>query len=168
MRAIYFALLILGMVVAFALGALTARPHSAPSPSAQEISQAQQVGNRFLPPMWPDMFRDQAWLNGLRRRGYIYCFRNRTIDADCTRAQEEAVQNVFFALTVSKAQQKMVDQSGLSSRELEVAQNPKLRSTVIRYCSNLYADHGNQDARVLAACLGNLSEFSPLVAVPVP
>lgn len=168
MRAVHFLLLTLGILVGFALGVLIARPHPAPSPSAEEIFQAQQIGNRLLPPIWPGMFRDQAWLNALRRRGYIYCYRYRTIDRDCAREQDEAVQNVFFALTVSKAQQKMVDQSRLSPRELEVARNPELRSKVIRYCSRLYANHGNQDARILAACLGNLSEFSPLVPVPVP
>lgn len=168
MRAVHFVLLTSGIVVGFVLGVLIARPHPAPSPSVQEISQAQEIGNRLLPSMWPGMFRDQAWLNALRRRGYIYCYRDRTINPDCARAQDEAVQNVLFALTVSKAQQKMVDQSRLSPREAEVVRNPELRSTVIRYCSRLYADHGNQDARVLATCLGNLSEFSPLVAIPVP
>ena len=62
----------------------------------------------------------------------------------------------------------MTDQSSLSLREREVANNPQLRVDVLTYCSNLYADHGNQDARVLAVCLGNLSEFSPLIAIPVP
>jgi hypothetical protein len=62
----------------------------------------------------------------------------------------------------------MVDQNGLSLRERVVARNPQLRSDIIRYCTRLYADHGKQDVRLLAVCLGNLSEFSPLVTIPVP
>lgn len=168
MRVVHFLMLILGMAVALGFGVLIGRPHPAPIPSEQEIVRAQQVDNRLLGPGWVGMFRDQGQLNALRRRGYIYCYRNRTIDADCASAQDEAVLNVFFALRVSKAQQEMVDRSRLSPREFEVAQNPELRSKVIRYCSRLYADHGNQDARILAVCLGNLSEFSPLVAIQVP
>lgn len=100
-------LLTLGTVAGFVLGVMVARPHPAPSPSAQEISQAQHIGNRLLPPMWLGVFRDRAWLNSLRRCGYVYCYRNKSIKPDCAREQDEAVQNVFFALTVSKAQQKM-------------------------------------------------------------
>ncbi|MBB5714165.1 hypothetical protein FHS94_000988 [Sphingomonas aerophila] len=168
MKAAHFALLTLGMVVAFVLGVQTARPDPLSEPTSQEIAEAQQIGDRLLPRMWSGMFQNQAWLKALRRRGYIYCYQNRTISPDCARAQDEAIQNVFFALTISKAQQSMANQSELSPREFEVARNPELRSTVIRYCSRLYADHGQQDVRVLAACLGNLSDFSPLVAVPVP
>lgn len=60
----------------------------------------------------------------------------------------------------------MADHSRLSLREQEVARNPKLRESIVRHCFGLYAEHGRKDARLLAVCLGNLSEFSPLVSIP--
>lgn len=168
MKAVHFAALAFGVAVAFLTGFLIGRPPLVPSPSAQEISEAQQAADRLLPPIWVSMFQNQAWLKTLRRRGYIYCYRDSSIDADCARKQDEAVQSVFFALDISKPQQKMADQSDLSLRERVVARDPQLRSDIIRNCSRLYREHGKQDVRVLAICLGNLSEYSPLVAIPAP
>jgi len=168
MRAIHFAMLVFGLAVAFVIGFLTAKPRPFANPSAQEVARAQQVANKLLPSIWVRMFQDEPWLRSLRQRGYEYCYRNGSINADCAHKQDTAVQSVFFAIDISKAQQKMRDQSTLSLREREVALNPQIRTDIIRYCSRLYADHGKRDARILAVCFGNLSEFSPLVAIPVP
>jgi hypothetical protein len=168
MKAVHFATLAFGMAVAFVIGFLIGRPRPVPRPSAREIVQAQQFANKLLPPIWVRMFQEERWLKDLRQRGYEYCYRSGSIDAACASKQDEAVQSVFFALNISKAQQKMADQSRLSLREHEAARNPQLRTDIIRHCTGLYADHGKQDARLLAVCLGNLSEFSPLVPIPVP
>jgi len=168
MKAVHFVTVALGMATAFAAGTLIAKPRAVPNPSAQEISKALEVANKLLPPVWVRKFQGEPWLKSLRQRGYEYCYRSGSIDADCAREQDDAVQSVFFAIDISKAQQEMTDQSQLSLREREVARNPQLRSDIIQHCSRLYADHGKKDARLLAVCLGNLSEFSPLVAIPVP
>jgi hypothetical protein len=157
-----------GMAAAFVVGLVIGRPRSVPTPSPREILQAQETANKYLPPFWRDKLRDDPKLKQLRDQGFAYCFRGGSIVLTCARKQDEAIQAVFFAIDISERQQKMTDQSSLSLREREVANNPQLRVDVLAYCSNLYADHGNQDARVLAVCLGNLSEFSPLIAIPVP
>jgi hypothetical protein len=168
MKAVLFVPVALGMVIAFAIGFLIAKPRLAPSPPSEEISRAQEAADKLLPQHRVRMFRDKPWLKSLRQRGYEYCYRNDSIDVACAREQDEAVQSAFFAILISKAQQEMTDQNQLSLREREVARNPQLRTKIVRYCSRLYADHGKQDARLLAVCLGNLSEFSPLVEIPVP
>jgi hypothetical protein len=168
MKLVHIAVVALGMMIAFAAGYLVAKPRSAPDPSAQEIAQAQEAANRLLPPAWMRMFREKPWLQTLRQRGYQYCYRNGSINEDCARKQDEAVQAVFFAIDISNAQQGMTDQSRLSLREREVASHPQLRHDIIQHCFRLYSEHGMNDARLLAACLGNLSDFSPLVSIPVP
>jgi hypothetical protein len=168
MKVGHLAVLVLALALAFAAGFLIARPHLKPGASIQEIALAQQAGDKILPPGWFRMFPDGTVLRNLRDRGYAYCDKSGSIDMECARKQDEAVQSVFFAITISDAQRKMVDQRRLSLREREVARDPELRSKVIRYCERLYVDHGGQDARLLAVCLGNLSEFSPLVPIPVP
>lgn len=166
MKAVRIATIALGMVIAFAAGYLTARPRPLPQPSPEEISRAQEAANKLLPPLWADMFEDQPWFKSVRRNGYRYCYRNGSIDAACARNQDAAIQSAFFAIEISKEQQKMADHSRLSLREQEVARNPKLRESIVRHCFGLYAEHGRKDARLLAVCLGNLSEFSPLVSIP--
>lgn len=168
MRAIYSLVLSLGLLLGFFLGIMVARPASPPSPSNDELTRIQKRGDMLFPPIWRSMFRDKSWLREMRRRGHVYCYRNGAIDPACAGAQDEAVQQVVLALMASKAQQDMVDQTALSRRESEVARNPALRSRIIRYCAHLYDDHGGRDARILAVCLGNLSDFSPLVPIPVP
>jgi hypothetical protein len=168
MKAVHILTVTLTAAIGFVAGYLIAKPRPASNPSTLEISRAQKAEDKILPPIWARMFRDDPWLNGLRERGYRYCYRSGSVDPACARKQDEAVQAAFFAIDISKAQQKMTDQSRLSLREREVARDPQLRANVIRYCSSLYAAHGNKDARILATCLGNLSEFSPLVPIPVP
>lgn len=167
MKAVHILTLALAAAIGFVTGYLIAKPRPASNPSTLEISRAQKAEDKLLPPMWVRLFRDDPWLKGLRERGYRHCYRNGSVDPACARKQDEAVQAVFFAIDISKAQQKMANQSRLSLREREVASDPQLRTHVIRYCANLYAEHGNEDARILATCLGNLSEFSPLVPIPV-
>jgi hypothetical protein len=168
MKLVHIAVLASGMAFAFAAGYLVTKPRSAPDPSAQEISQAQETANRLLPPVWIRMFRDKPWLTTLRQRGYQYCYRNGSIDGGCAHEQDEALQAVFFAIDISNAQQGMTDRSRLSLREREVASHPQLRHHIVQHCFRLYSEHGMNDARLLAACLGNLSDFSPLVPIPVP
>lgn len=168
MKAVHILPLTIAAAMGFVAGYLIAKPRPVSNPSTLEISRAQKAEDKLLPPMWARLFRDDPWLRNLRERGYRYCYRNGSVDPVCARKQDEAVQAVFFAIDISKAQQKMTDQSRLSLREREVASDPQLRTRIIRYCTNLYAEHGHEDARILATCLGNLSEFSPLVPIPVP
>jgi hypothetical protein len=166
MQAVQAIAVTVGIAAAFAVGLVIGRPRSVPIPSPREILQAQEATNKYLPPIWREKFRDDPKLKQLRDQGYAYCLSGNSIVLTCARKQDEAIQNVFFAISISEAQQKMTDQSSLSLREREVARNPQLKAEVLAYCSNLYSDHGNQDARLLAACLGNLSEYSPLIGIP--
>ncbi len=168
MRPIFLLTLSLGIPLAFGLGLLVARPASRPSPTEQDIARMQTDGDAVLPPLWRTLFLERPWLKAIRRRGYIYCNRHGAIDIGCAREQDEAMQGMIFALMTSKWQQGMTDRNQLSQREFEVARDPALRSKVIRYCARLYDDHGSQDARLLAVCLGNLSDYSLLVPIPVP
>lgn len=105
----------------------------------------------------------------MRARGYQYCQKNGSIDKDCAYLQDQAIIKSEFAIMISIGQQKMTEaqKNGLSDRERWVSFNPHIRNEVIDYCTRLYEDHGGRDARIFSVCLGNLTDFSPLVALPV-
>jgi hypothetical protein len=167
MKVTRVALIATGLLAFYAAGYATGTSFDAPSPSVADLARAQVVNNKYLPPIWADQFRETPHLKRLRDQGYLSCYDADQFDLDCGREQDEAVQNVSLALMVAKAQSEMQDQRRLTPKEREVAGDPILRSKVVRYCWKLYQSHGGRDARVLAVCLGNLTEFSPLVPIPV-
>lgn len=166
MRLALIGLFIFAVMTAFVAGFFLGQPRSGVRPSAAQVQQAEKASNALLPPVWARAFIENSKFKGLRERGYFYCYKAGLIDAACAQKQDEAIQSVFFALTVAEAQRQTKDRTGLSSREQEVASNPQVASAIRRYCWNLYVEHGRQDVRVLAVCLGNLTEFSPLVSIP--
>ena len=78
------------------------------------------------------------------------------------------MRDAVSALNVAAAQHQMADKDRLGLKEHWVAENPEIVSHVRSYCWNLYKVHGNADARLLAICFGNLTDYSPLVPLPVP
>jgi len=73
-----------------------------------------------------------------------------------------------MALMVADAQRHMPRKEKLGRKEYWVASNPDVAAHVASYCWALYKEHGASDARILSVCLGNLTEYSPLVDLPVP
>jgi hypothetical protein len=55
----------------------------------------------------------------------------------------------------------------LGQTERWIADNPDVAARIRAYCWSLYTDHGSGDARILGSCLGNLSQYTALVRLPV-
>jgi hypothetical protein len=105
---------------------------------------------------------------GVRDRGYAYCIANGHIDPRCASEQDEAVRFAVVALVIARDQQRMPNKEGLGLKEQWVATNPEIVADVLNQCWALYKQHGAKDARLLSVCLGNLTDASPLVQLPIP
>ncbi len=86
----------------------------------------------------------------------------------CALQQDEAVAFAVGAIVLAKAQRGMADKSTLGTKEYWVATNPNIAPRVANTCWALYKEHGASDARLLSVCLGNLTDYSPLISLPVP
>ncbi|HEY0164541.1 MAG TPA: hypothetical protein VGB39_04115, partial [Sphingomicrobium sp.] len=80
----------------------------------------------------------------------------------------DAVEGAVMAVHVAAAQAQMKDKDSLGNKENYVATNPAIAPRVENICWALYKEHGAADARILSVCLGNLTDFSPLIPLPVP
>lgn len=109
-----------------------------------------------------------AVFEGVRDRGYAYCFSGGKIDHKCALEQDEAVRFAVSALVIARDQQRMPNKDSLGLKEHWVATNPEIVPRVLNECWALYREHGAEDARLLSICLGNLTDASPLVPLPVP
>jgi hypothetical protein len=119
-------------------------------------------------PSWLQFTTQKDLIRRVRDRAYGYCLRGSGVDAQCASAQDDAVQSSVMALMVATAQAAMKDKDKLGTKEYYVATNPDIARRVVSSCWALYKEHGAADARILSVCLGNLTDFSPLVPLPVP
>jgi len=110
----------------------------------------------------PDLFK------GVRDRAYGYCLSDMQIDMECASKQDEAVEASVMALHLASVQAKMTNMETLGLKERWVAENPEIAQRVTTECWAFYKEHGAADARLLAICLGNLTDYSPLIPLPVP
>jgi hypothetical protein len=104
----------------------------------------------------------------VRERAYGYCLSGANIDQKCASEQDDAVEGAVWALNIAASQAEMKDKHGLGLKEHYVATNPEITPRVVSTCWALYEEHGAADARILSVCLGNLTDFSPLIPLPVP
>jgi hypothetical protein len=144
-----------------------ATPVAAPGASAEIVAAAQRSSYWGLNPVWINFIGDEALFRRVRARAFAFCFRGQAIDPGCANDQDEAVHAVVLALLVADAQQHMTNKDRLGRKERWVANHPEIVSHTRSYCWRLYAAHGGMDARLLAVCLGNLTDFSPLESLPV-
>ncbi len=86
---------------------------------------------------------------------------------ECASKQDEAVEASVIAIHVASAQAEMTNKDALGAKERWVAMNPDIAPRVEKECWSLYEEHGAADARILAVCLGNLTDYSPLIQLPV-
>jgi hypothetical protein len=159
-----------GLAATFALAFEAGYKVGEPSlnrPSVEVIKKAQANSFFGATPEWLGLTDNPAVFKGLRDRGYAFCFSEGKISESCARAQDDAVQSSILALYVAYDQQKMKDKSVLGQKERHVAENPEIIPRVLNECWQLYKAHGGQDVRILAVCLGNLTDFSPLISLPV-
>jgi hypothetical protein len=157
----------LGILVCLSglLGCQSDTPDTLTRKRVIEVAQAKSLYG--AKPDWlkytdkPDLFervRDQA---------YVYCLSSGKIDVECALKQDKAVEASVLAIHLASAQSQMTNKDTLSAKERWVAMNPEIAPRVIKQCWALYEDHGAVDARILAVCLGNLTDYSPLVPLPV-
>ena len=132
------------------------------------IKQAQGRSIYGANPKWlqlsgqPDLFRR------VRDRAYAYCLSGTAINMKCATEQDEAVSSSIGAIEIARAQRAMASKERLGRKEYYVATNPEIVQGVLNTCWALYKEHGAADARILSVCLGNLTDYSPLVPLPVP
>jgi hypothetical protein len=132
------------------------------------IREAQAKSVDGASPKWLDLSSQRDLFRRVRDRGYAYCLRGKTIEKNCASEQDAAVGAAIGAIFLAESQRDMRDKSGLTPKERALAFDPALLSRVLNTCWSLYKEHGAADARILSVCLGNLTDFSPLVPVPVP
>ena len=104
----------------------------------------------------------------VRDRAYRYCMSGTNINVKCASEQDDAVESSVMALNIVAAQAQMRDKDRLGLKEHFVATNPAIAPRVENACWTLYKEHGAADARILSVCLGNLTDYSPLIPLPVP
>lgn len=119
-------------------------------------------------PAWLKLTNQPALFKGVRERAYRYCLAGKSVDPRCASEQDRAVDGSIAALSVVTEQAQMRDKDRLGLKEKYVAENPEIAPQVEKACWALYKEHGAADARILSVCLGNLTDYSPLIPLPVP
>jgi hypothetical protein len=132
------------------------------------ITQAEAKSARGANPTWLQLTDKDDLFKRVRDRAYGYCMSRAIIDLGCASEQDGAVEGAVIALNVATAQAEMKDKDRLGLKEHYVATNPAIASGVENACWSLYKEHGAADARILSVCLGNLTDYSPLIPLPVP
>jgi len=118
--------------------------------------------------MWLRLTDKRDIFKRVRDRAYGYCLSGASIDEKCASEQDDAVEAAVMALHIAAAQAAMKDKDKLGLKEHYVATNPAIAPRVQNACWALYKEHGATDARILSVCLGNLTDYSPLIPLPVP
>jgi hypothetical protein len=117
--------------------------------------------------VWINLTGEEALFRQVRDRAYAFCLRDGAIDRHCAREQDHAVHSSVLAWLLVGEQRRMPDKSQLGTKERWVAEHPEIATGARAYCWALYNAHGRMDARLLSVCLGNLTDFTPLVDLPV-
>jgi len=131
------------------------------------VEEAQLRSSDGAKPVWLKWTAKPELFSQARDRGYVYCLANGRIDEACAAKQDEAISSSVLAIHLSSGQARMQDVGTLSLKERWVAMNPEIAPRVTNECWKLYNEHGGADARILSVCLGNLTDYSPLIPVPV-
>lgn len=152
----------------FAVGRTTNSPHQGGTATPALLASAQEASTYGARPNWINSSGEGQVFTGVRDRAYAFCFRGDLIDRACANEQDEAVRAAVTALVVAADQHNMPNKESLGLKERWVAEHPAIVSQLRSYCWALYRAHGAGDARLLAVCLGNLTDYSPLIALPVP
>jgi hypothetical protein len=143
------------------------RDEAPPKAPAQMVGSAEAASLLGPRPAWIAGSMQATAVRHARDRGYAFCYDGKTIDRACADEQDEAISFSVVVSTVPAAQRSL-DRKLLSLRENWVADHPEIVNQVRDYCWNLYRRHGAEDARILGACLGNLTEASLINPPPVP
>ena len=133
-----------------------------------QIAEAQAKSAKGANPAWLQVTDKPELFKRVRDRAYHYCLSGEGLNARCASEQDIAVEGSIMALNVVAAQSQMKDKDRLGLKERHVASDPMIAPRVENTCWALYKEHGAADARILSVCLGNLTDFSPLIPLPVP
>ena len=137
------------------------------SPTQTMIAEAQARSTQGARPKWLQFTAKRDLFQRVRDRAYGYCFRGAIVDVSYASEQDDAVQASIMALELAAAQAEMKDKDRLGLKEKYVATNPEIVPRVQNACWALYKEHGAADVRILSVCLGNLTDYSPLIPLPV-
>src|SRR4051794_16056371 len=132
------------------------------------IAEAEAKSARGAIPNWLQFTDKRDLFERMRDRAYGYCQSGATIDLKCASEQDDAVEASVIAMQIAADQAKMKGKDKLGIKENYVATNPEIPPRVENACWALYKEHGAADARILSVCLGNLTDYSPLIPLPVP
>ena len=132
------------------------------------IAKAEAKSARGANPVWLQNTDNDDLFKRVRDRAYGYCLSGANIDEKCASEHDDAVEAGVLVLNISAAQADMKDKDRLGLKEHYVATDPTITPRVANTCWALYKEHGAEDARILSICLGNLTDYSPLIPLPVP
>jgi hypothetical protein len=153
------------VLVSSLLGCQSGTPSAETTQRVVEESQAQSVFG--AKPNWLKFTDKPELFDRVRDQAYSYCLSGGRINMECADKQDEAVEASVLAIHVASAQAEMTNKDALGTKERWVAMNPDIAPRVTKECWSLYEEHGASDARILAVCLGNLTDYSPLIQLPV-
>ena len=143
--------------------------HKTSAPSPQAIIKGAEAKSFYgANPSWMEDTRQKDLISRVRDRAYAYCLKGNAVEVRCASEQDEAVLSSVTALMVAGDEAAMKNKDTLGIKEHYVATNSDIAPRVVSSCWALYKEHGASDARILSVCLGNLTDFSPLVPLPVP
>jgi hypothetical protein len=129
--------------------------HPTTEASTEVIRAAQRSSYWGTTPEWIDWSGEAARMRVVRDHSYAKCFRDRSIIKRCAQEQDDAIR-ASVLVPVLLYNQRLSNRKKLSWHEAWIADHPEIERDVRAYCWRLYQDNGERDARILAACLGNL------------
>lgn len=139
--------------------------HSVPKRSIVADAQAQSEYGKN--PAWLDFSGERDKIQKVRNRAYEYCLREKRIDKRCAAEQDSALHASVVTLYFARDLKTVSEMDELDNKARWLAHNPDIVEQAIKECWALYGDHGSNDTRILAVCLGNLSDSSWLIELPV-
>jgi hypothetical protein len=137
---------------------------SAEAPTHDLIANAEASSRYTILPAVIQRSPDKAFLQGVRDRGYAFCYRPAVtkVDVSCSLEQDAAIHSIVLILMMSGSK----DLINQTEKQRWVTAHPEEVKRVRQYCHEIYQDAGSNDARILNVCLSNLGDWSSLLPNP--
>lgn len=141
------------------------RTHPAAEVPTHDLLAKAEASSRYtILPALIQSSSDKAFLQGVRDRGYAFCYRRAVnqVDATCSRRQDAAIHGIILISMMSEAKNLI----NLTTKQQWVTAHPEAVKRVRQYCHGIYQNAGSNDARILDVCLSNLGDWSNLLPNP--
>lgn len=154
--------------ILIALGLMSACGAEGPAQRLGVIKEAEARSAYGANPKWLELTSQRDLFRRVRDRGYVYCLRGTSVEDKCAFEQDQAVLGAVAAIFLAEGLRGTPNKNSLTPKERELVFDPAILPRVLNTCWSLYKEHGASDARILSVCLGNLTDYSPLIPLPAP